>query len=41
MPHQGIVSLSVSVLSIILTLSILFSALRHEKKNQAQNRDEH
>ncbi len=41
MPHQGIVSLSISVFSIALTLGILFYTLRHEKQNQAQNTDKH
>ena len=41
MPHQGIVSLSISVLSICLTMGILFYTLRHEKKQQAQNKDAH
>ena len=41
MPHQGIVSLSISVFSIILTMSILFYTLRHEKKSQAQNKERH
>jgi len=41
MPHQGIVSLSISVLSIALTMGILFYTLRREKQNQAQNNDEH
>ncbi|MGI4790776.1 MAG: hypothetical protein ACRYFS_18250 [Janthinobacterium lividum] len=41
MPHQGFVSLSISVLSIIITMSVLFSILRHEKKIQSQNTDEH
>ena len=41
MPHQGIVSLSISVFSIIITMSVIFYTLRHEKKQQANNRDEH
>lgn len=41
MPHQGFVSLIISGLSICLTLSIVFYALREEKKNQAQNSDKH
>ena len=41
MPHQGVVSLSISVFSILLTMSVLFYTLRAEKKNQAQNRDNH
>lgn len=41
MPHQGIVALSISVLSIILTMSLVFYTLRHEKKQQAQHKDEH
>ena len=41
MPHQGIVSLSVSALSIALTLGVLFYTLRHEKRNAANNSDKH
>ena len=41
MPHQGIVSLSISVLSIIITMSLVIYTLGQEKRNQAQNRDEH
>ncbi len=41
MPHQGIVSLSISALSIALTLGVLFYALRAEKRQQGENRDEH
>ena len=41
MPHQGIVALSISVVSICLTLCIMFYALREEKKNQGQNSDKH
>ena len=41
MPHQGIVALSISVFSIFLTLSVVFYALRHEKKHQSQNTDKH
>ena len=41
MPHQGIVSLSISVLSIFLTLGVVFYALREEKRNAAKNSDKH
>ncbi len=41
MPHQGVVSLSISVLSICLTLGVLFYTLREEKRNAAQNSDKH
>ncbi len=41
MPHQGIVSLIISVLSICLTLCIVFYALREEKRHRAQNEDDH
>ncbi len=42
MPHQGIVALSISLFSVVLTLSILAYNLRHEKKQQSQNTsDEH
>jgi|GEM_PF-1296385 len=41
MPHQGIVSLSISVLSICLTLGVLLYTLRHEKRNVADNSDKH
>ena len=41
MPHQGIVSLSISVFSILLTMSVLFYTLRHEKKSQAGSGDKH
>ncbi len=41
MPHQGIVSLSISAFSIVLTLGVVFYALWHEKQNQAQNTDKH
>ena len=41
MPHQGLVSLSISAFSIVLTLSVLFYALRHEKKQQAGRGDKH
>ena len=41
MPHQGFVSLIISVLSICLTLGVVFYALREEKKNRAQNQEEH
>jgi hypothetical protein len=42
MPHQGIVTLCISFLSICLTMSIIFYTLRHEKSQQAQNKkDEH
>lgn len=42
MPHQGIVSLSISVLSIILTMSLVVYTLRQEKQSQARNTtDEH
>lgn len=41
MPHQGIVSLSISVLSICLTLGVVFYSLWHEKRNRAQDSDKH
>lgn len=41
MPHQGIVALSISALSICLTLGVVFYALRAEKRNTAQNQDKH
>ena len=41
MPHQGIVALSISALSICLTLAVVFYALREEKRNRAQNSDKH
>ncbi len=41
MPHQGFVSLIISVLSICLTLCVVFYSLWHEKRNQAQNSDKH
>ena len=41
MPHQGIVSLSISALSIALTLGVLFYTLWHEKRNVGDNQDKH
>ncbi len=41
MPHQGFVSLIISVLSICLTLGVVFYALREEKRNAAQSQDKH
>lgn len=41
MPHQGLVSLIISVLSICLTLGVVFYALRAEKRNTTQNNDKH
>ncbi len=42
MPHQGLVALSISAISLVITLGVLTFCLRHEKRNQAQNTtDEH
>jgi len=40
-PHQGIVALTASLISIALTLLILTGIFRNEKKYQAGRDDEH
>ena len=40
MPHQGIVALTISLLSIAITLSVLAYNLRSEKQFQAQNKND-
>ena len=41
MPIQGIAAALVSAISLIITLSLLIIALRHEKKRPQDDQDEH
>jgi len=41
LPHQGVVSLVVSIITITITLSVMIGILRLEKRHQADDQDEH
>jgi hypothetical protein len=40
-PHQGLVALTASAISIVIVFTVMLLGFRDEKKNQQSNDDDH